>query len=412
MKLLIAIPALNEQDSIEGVIRRSLDARTHILKNSPVREIEIVVVSDGSTDRTVELARRYVPRIGLIVFEHNRGYGAAIKEAWKDNDADLLGFLDADGTCDPLFFADLCDRLLAEEAGLAIGCRLNRHTQMPAIRQIGNLIFGSLLTVASNTRIRDTASGMRVLRSEAYRELLPLPDGLHFTPAMTARALLGSDRMKFIEIDMPYHEREGKSKLNVFRDGFRFLRIIFEALFLYRPARPLALVGLAFGAIALALMATPVVHYVTTHTVDEWMLYRFIIGHLAATTACLMFSVAMVSRRVVQITIGAEYCSRGPKGWLDRAFLGPYFWLIPGLLIVFGIALIAPSIATKAAGRGIYEHWSRFMTTSFLLLVAVILISGRCLTYFLHLVSEQLSYLQSQAKTEELKRASRASAGY
>jgi len=412
MKLLIAIPALNEQGSIEGVIRRSLDARSHILAHSPVSEIEIVVISDGSTDRTVKLARQYLPGIRLIVFDHNRGYGAAIKEAWKDTDADLLGFLDADGTCDPLFFTDLCNTLLVEDAGLAIGCRLNKHTQMPLIRQIGNLVFGSLLTFASSTRIRDTASGMRVLRTEAYRDLLPLPDGLHFTPAMTARALLGAGRIKLIEIDMPYHEREGKSKLNVFRDGLRFLRIILETLFLYRPARPLAFVGLALGAIAMALMGTPVVHYLTTRTVDEWMLYRFILGHLAATTTCLMFSVAMVSRRVVQITIGAEYSLLGPKGWLDRAFLGPYFWLVPGLLIVCGIALIAPSIATKAAGKGIYEHWSRFITTSFFLLVAIILISARLLTYFLHLVSEQLSYLRPQAKSEEVNAGARVSAGY
>jgi len=83
------------------------------------------VVSDGSTDRTVELASRYVDSVRLIVFKHNRGYGAAIKEAWKDTDAELLGFLDADGTCDPRFFATLCAALVKENADMVLGCRLH-----------------------------------------------------------------------------------------------------------------------------------------------------------------------------------------------------------------------------------------------------------------------------------------------
>src|SRR5258708_29577510 len=101
MKLLIAIPALNEEASIAAIIERCLDARREIIRMSPVTEVEITVVSDGSTDRTVELASSYQPCIKLIVFEKNRGYGAAIKEAWRQSDADLVSFLDADGTCDP-----------------------------------------------------------------------------------------------------------------------------------------------------------------------------------------------------------------------------------------------------------------------------------------------------------------------
>ena len=82
MKLLIAIPALNEEASIVSTIRRSLAARKPIISSSAVSEVAITVVSDGSTDRTVELASQF-PEIDLIVFEKNRGYGAAIKEAWS-----------------------------------------------------------------------------------------------------------------------------------------------------------------------------------------------------------------------------------------------------------------------------------------------------------------------------------------
>src|SRR5262245_18295525 len=95
-KLLIAIPALDEEKSIETIIERSLAAREGIVAHSPVTEVEITIVSDGSTDRTVELARRYSGSVNLIVFEQNRGYGAAIMEAWRHSDAEFLGFLDAD----------------------------------------------------------------------------------------------------------------------------------------------------------------------------------------------------------------------------------------------------------------------------------------------------------------------------
>src|SRR5689334_1897184 len=130
MKLLIAIPALNEEKSIQSIIMRSLEARRHIMATSPVTQVDITVVSDGSTDRTVELARHYIDQIHLIVFESNRGYGAAIKEAWTQSDADLLGFLDADGTCDPTFFGDLCRTLVSEEADVVLGSRLNQASKI------------------------------------------------------------------------------------------------------------------------------------------------------------------------------------------------------------------------------------------------------------------------------------------
>ena len=67
MKLGIAIPALNEEDNIESIIQRSLAARQYIQDHSSVTDVEVTVVSDGSTDRTVELASRYKDLIRLIV---------------------------------------------------------------------------------------------------------------------------------------------------------------------------------------------------------------------------------------------------------------------------------------------------------------------------------------------------------
>lgn len=253
MKLLIAIPALNEEASIENIIQRCLDARDEIIGNSYITEVEITVVSDGSTDRTSELAHRHIDKIQLTVFEENRGYGAAIQHAWQDSDADLLAFLDADGTCDPRFFANLARTLQGEHADVVLGCRLNAETKMPQLRQTGNLLFAGLLTLLSGRRIRDTASGMRIVRREAYNRLRPLPNGMHFTPAMSARALLDREaHTKLVEIDMPYHERIGDSKLKAGRDGLRFLGVITKTALIYRPVR-LATLLLTTGMLTLGV---------------------------------------------------------------------------------------------------------------------------------------------------------------
>jgi transcriptional regulator with AAA-type ATPase domain/glycosyltransferase involved in cell wall biosynthesis len=284
VKLLIAIPALNEEDSISQIIERCLEARGNIIRNSPVAEVEITVISDGSTDRTVELASSFKPRINLVVFEKNRGYGAAIKEAWRQSDAELLSFLDADGTCDPNFFVALCQTLVDQQACVVLGSRLHSGSKMPLIRRIGNVIFASLLSVFSSSRVRDSASGMRVVRRDCLERLLPLSDGLDFTPAMSAQCILAAD-LPIREIAMPYAERAGRSKLHVVGDGLRFLGVILKTALLYRPSRVLGLVALVLLLGAAALMARPTLYYLRNHAVQEWMIYRFVVSQLLGTAA-------------------------------------------------------------------------------------------------------------------------------
>jgi glycosyltransferase involved in cell wall biosynthesis len=394
MKLLIAIPALNEEASIENIIRRSLAARRYIIANSPVTDVEIIVVSDGSTDRTVERASAF-DEIKLIVFPKNRGYGAAIKEAWSRSDADLLGFLDADGTCDPTFFADLCRASVAQHADVVLGCRLNPDSKMPMVRRIGNFAFASILTVVSSTRVRDTASGMRVVRRTSLPNLYPLPDGLQFTPAMSARAILSRD-LKIVEIDMPYREREGQSKLRVIKDGLRFLRVIGEAAFLYRPSRPLGILGALFLLVAMVLMAMPTAYYLSHRAVTEWMIYRFVVSHLVGTSACLLFCASYTTNRIVKVSLSVHSGTRSLSDRLERFFSSSWFWALPVGLAAAGVALVIPSFLELVRTGATYEHWSRFIAMSFLCSIALILIVTRGVDYVLDLLSDRLQYLESE----------------
>ena len=114
---------------------------------------------------------------------------------------------------------------------------------MPLVRAIGNTRRSRGSSARSRASAsRDTASGMRVLRAIALEHLDPLPDGLHFTPAMSARILM-EGKLRLVEVPMPYAERVGRSKLSVLRDGVRFLTCIVQAAVTYRPARPLLLVA-------------------------------------------------------------------------------------------------------------------------------------------------------------------------
>ncbi|MEE9465738.1 MAG: glycosyltransferase family 2 protein, partial [Candidatus Neomarinimicrobiota bacterium] len=245
--LSVVIPAYNEEGCIAQIIDRVL-AIPGKLAASGVDELELIVVDDGSSDRTAEIAAGYADVL-LIRQPVNKGYGAALKTGFSQAKGNLLGFLDADGTYPPEHFPSLCRVAVEEDVDLVIGSRMSgTESEMPMVRRIGNLIFANLVSLLSNERVSDSSSGMRVIRRDALPRLYPLPDGLNFTPVMSTRAT--HDNINWREVPIPYKERIGRSKLNVVRDGTRFLYTILWTAMLYNPVRLLGGIGLALVAIA------------------------------------------------------------------------------------------------------------------------------------------------------------------
>lgn len=247
--LSIVIPALNEEGGIQAIMDRVLAVRA-ALKAEGVDELELIVVDDGSTDRTAAIVLA-TPGARLVQHARNSGYGAALKTGFAAARGEWIGFLDADGTYPPEYFPRLFRAAVDQQADIVIGSRMaGEKSEMPKVRRLGNLIFARLVNLVAAADITDSASGMRIFKRSALPQLYPLPDGLNLTPVMSTRAL--HEHLKMIEVAIPYSERVGRSKLSVVRDGYRFGQSIVWTALYYNPVRPLGLFGL--GALALAAL--------------------------------------------------------------------------------------------------------------------------------------------------------------
>jgi glycosyltransferase involved in cell wall biosynthesis len=366
--LTVVIPALNEEDAIGMTIRRCLDARAAIGEAAGVLDVELIVVSDGSTDRTVEIAQGF-DGVRVITFEENRGYGAAIKEGFRQGRGSLLGFMDADGTCDPLDFAELCRVAIEDKADIVLGSRLGPHSKMPAVRRLGNRTFAVLLSVLCGRLVTDTASGMRVVRREALHDLYPLPDRLHFTPSMSSRALMSG--LSVIEVPIRYEERIGTSKLSVLRDGVLFFRTIVEGVLCYRPERPF-MIGFALCLLAgLLLGMAPFEFYLQQRAVEEWMIYRFMACFMLGATGFLLLSAAVLAHRMADLGLRRGR-RNGETIWLSllpRLFRGKALGAFLVTTLAGSVMILWPGVVEYVSTRHVSMHWSRLIVASFGLLL-------------------------------------------
>lgn len=251
--LSIIIPAYNEEDGIQSIMARVLAVRPQLAAVG-ADDLELIVVDDGSADRTAELVLAQ-PGARLIRHIQNGGYGAALKTGFANASGEWIGFLDADGTYPPEYYPQLYEVACTQDADIVIGSRMaGAESQMPKVRRLGNLIFARLVSLISARQITDSASGMRIFKKSILPRLYPLPDGLNLTPVMSTRAL--HEQLSMVEVPIPYSERVGRSKLSVVKDGMRFAQSIVWTAMNYNPVRPLGLIGLvSLGVSAIIALA-------------------------------------------------------------------------------------------------------------------------------------------------------------
>src|SRR5215216_3042372 len=149
--LSVVTPALKKENGIDAILERVLAERAGLAEVG-IDEFEVIVVDDGSKDRTADRIRAYSD-VRLIQHSVNRGYGAALKTGFNAATGDLLAFLDADGTYPPESFPELCKAIEQHDADLIIGSRmLGRDSEMPVVRRVGNTIFAALLSIVGSRK--------------------------------------------------------------------------------------------------------------------------------------------------------------------------------------------------------------------------------------------------------------------
>lgn len=249
----VVMPCLDEEEAI-GVciekIQRTFEAASI--------DGEIVVCDNGSTDASVDIARRMGAR---VVHEPNRGYGRAYLRGFASARGRYLVMGDADDTYDFTMIPEFLEALEDDGYDFVTGSRylghggvnitaLHRYFGNPALTRILNLLFG--------TRYTDVYCGFRAFSREAYERIRPVSPGMEFNLELAINAGLAGLRTK--EIPIILTPRRGESKLRTFRDGWRSLRMMLlyspNSLFLWPGALLLTL-----GLVTHLLVLLGVVHF-------------------------------------------------------------------------------------------------------------------------------------------------------
>jgi len=210
--VIAVIPAYNEEGRIGKVVR---EARKYVET--------VIVVDDGSTDRTAEEARKE----GAIVIRHsrNKGKGEALKtglKAFEERNGKYLIFIDGDGQHDPKKIPEFVN-LLESGADVVVGRRDQR--KMPVVRKISNRLTSFLLKILFNVNVSDTQCGYRGFRREVFGKIDIRESRFNVESQMLVDA--AREGLKIEEVEIPTIYGEEKSKVKPYREipGFAWFLI-------------------------------------------------------------------------------------------------------------------------------------------------------------------------------------------
>jgi glycosyltransferase involved in cell wall biosynthesis len=205
--ITVIIPCLNEEQGIEQVLRRM-----------PAFVDQVIVVDNGSTDRTSEVAHSLGAE---VIREPVRGYGRSYKKGFTRATGDLIITLDGDHSYPPDAISYLLEAFLHLEVDFLNASRfpVRDSRAMSFKHKFGNLVLSLAMTLLYFHWVRDSQSGMWVFRRSILNEMTLESDGMAFSEEIKIEALKSS-RIRFREISIQYSSRLGEIKLNPWRDGF------------------------------------------------------------------------------------------------------------------------------------------------------------------------------------------------
>jgi len=238
-RLSIVIPAFNEEQGIQATLMALTDA---------FPGSEIIVVDDGSTDRTADQVRKF-SNVRLLQHGFNRGYGAGLKTAMSQATRDYVGWFDADNEHKTEDLRAMSEMLDSQNLVAVLG---QRSVSQNVVRGVGKFVIrsvGRLLKVNAGT---DLNCGLRVFRrSVISRYLHLLPDG--YSASMTSTIIMVEQGYPHAFHPLSINPRMGQSKVAL-SDGFEAIILLLRIITLFAPMRVFLrlslffiLAGLAYG---------------------------------------------------------------------------------------------------------------------------------------------------------------------
>lgn len=277
--LSIILPAKNEAAGLQ----RTLPALRQAYPGA-----QIIVVNDGSTDATAQIASDN----GAIVVSnpYSMGNGAAIKRGARAASGDILVFMDADGQHNAEHVRALLDKL-DQGYDMVVGAR-DASGQANFHRGLANAFYNKLASHMTGHRIDDLTSGFRAVRAERFREFLHLlPNGFSYPTTSTMAFFRSAYPVAYVPI--PVAKRVGNgSHIRPLKDGLRFLLIIFKIATLYAPMKLFAPVAAAFFLTGLGYYGYT---FATMHRLTNMSTLLF-------SAAAIIFLIGLVSEQITNLT--------------------------------------------------------------------------------------------------------------
>lgn len=278
ISLSIIIPAKNEAAAIGTVVASA---------RSAYPDAQVIVVDDGSTDTTAQVAEES----GATVIRHpdSLGNGAAVKSGARAASGEFIAFMDGDGQHDARELGPLLEKI-GEGYEMVIGARdSGSHANIG--RLYANGLYNAMASLISGRPILDLTSGFRVARASLFKEFLYLlPNGFSYPTTITMAFLRSGFPVCFEPITAA--ERKGKSHIRPIRDGVRFLVIIFKIATLYSPLKVFIPVSGLFFLTGLSYYAYT---YFTAGRFTNMSLLVF-------SAAVIIFLIGLISEQITALT--------------------------------------------------------------------------------------------------------------
>jgi len=290
LKVVIGLPAFNEEKNIGGIIARLQEL-----------SFSVIVCNDGSSDKTGEIAKR----MGTTVTSHprNLGYGSAIRSLFKtakELQFDVLVTFDADGQHNVSEIENVLEPIKNGEADIVIGSRFlsNNEKNIPRYRKIGIKAITSLTSTSTNEKLTDAQSGFRAYNKKVLEEIIPSEFGMGVSTEILIKASRKNFKIKEVPITVYYGS--DTSTHHPVSHGFSVVLSTMKFISIKHPLGFYGIPGIIFLGIGLFFTVWTVQLFSETRQIVTNValigLSSIILGAVFLMTAIILFSVISVIR--------------------------------------------------------------------------------------------------------------------